>query len=62
LNHRLLGYELKDEAKPLAAGEFKKLLDSYLPSLQNMNQNKVQCLWQQKENISDMNNQLFLFP
>ncbi|THE13508.1 DUF421 domain-containing protein [Bacillus timonensis] len=36
----LLGYELKEEAKPLTVGEFKKLLDSYFPSLQNQEQNQ----------------------
>ena len=29
----LLGYELKDEAKPLNVGEFKKVLNDYLPAL-----------------------------
>ncbi|WP_423409424.1 DUF421 domain-containing protein [Heyndrickxia sp. MSNUG] len=29
----LLGYELKDDAKPLTAGEFKKVLNDYLPAL-----------------------------
>ncbi|MBY0099382.1 DUF421 domain-containing protein [Mesobacillus maritimus] len=38
----LLGYELKDDAKPLTVGEFKKVLDSYLPSLQNREQPHTQ--------------------
>lgn len=29
----LLGYELKDEAKPLTVGEFKKFLNDYLPAV-----------------------------
>ncbi|MEH7886540.1 DUF421 domain-containing protein [Bacillus sp. JJ1609] len=29
----LLGYELKDDAKPLTVGEFKKVLNDYLPAL-----------------------------
>ncbi|WP_053368870.1 DUF421 domain-containing protein [Bacillus sp. FJAT-27245] len=29
-----LGYELKDDAKPLTVGEFKKLMDMYFPGLQ----------------------------
>jgi len=29
----LLGYELKDEAKPLTVGEFRKMLNDYLPAL-----------------------------
>jgi uncharacterized membrane protein YcaP (DUF421 family) len=28
-----LGYELKDDAKPLTVGEFKKILNDYLPAL-----------------------------
>lgn len=28
-----LGYELKDEAKPLTVGEFKKLMDAYFPGV-----------------------------
>ncbi|MBT2637603.1 DUF421 domain-containing protein [Bacillus sp. ISL-39] len=28
-----LGYELKDEAKPLTVGEFKKALNDYLPAM-----------------------------
>ncbi len=28
-----LGYELKDDAKPLTMGEFKKLMNSYFPEL-----------------------------
>ncbi|WP_102261542.1 DUF421 domain-containing protein [Mesobacillus jeotgali] len=28
-----LGYELKDEAKPLTVGEFKKILNDYLPAM-----------------------------
>lgn len=47
----LLGYELEDEAKPLTVGEFKNLIDSYLPSLQNTEQNKSQSPSPQKENI-----------
>ncbi|MFZ0445820.1 MAG: DUF421 domain-containing protein [Bacillus sp. (in: firmicutes)] len=47
----LLGYELKDDAKPLTVGEFKKVLGSYLPSLQNVEQNKTQSPSSQKENI-----------
>ncbi|WP_223254440.1 DUF421 domain-containing protein [Bacillus sp. HNG] len=45
----LLGYELKEDAKPLTVGEFKKLLDAYFPSLQNEEQNQST----QKENIFD---------
>ncbi len=29
-----LGYELKDDAKPLTVGEFKKLMEAYFPELQ----------------------------
>lgn len=29
----LLGYELKDDAKPLTVGEFKKILNDYLPAM-----------------------------
>ncbi|WP_316568781.1 YetF domain-containing protein [Neobacillus sp. YIM B06451] len=29
-----LGYELKDDAKPLTVGEFKKLMDMYFPGVQ----------------------------
>ncbi|MGA9227260.1 MAG: DUF421 domain-containing protein [Mesobacillus sp.] len=29
----LLGYELKDDAKPLTVGEFKKVINDYLPAL-----------------------------
>ncbi|MFS0820348.1 DUF421 domain-containing protein [Bacillus sp. 1P02SD] len=43
----LLGYELKEDAKPLTVGEFKKLLDSYFPSLQKQEQNQST----QKDNI-----------
>ena len=28
-----LGYELKDDAKPLTVGEFKKILNDYLPAI-----------------------------
>lgn len=28
-----LGYELKDDAKPLTVGEFKKILNDYLPAM-----------------------------
>lgn len=28
-----LGYELKDDAKPLTVGEFKKILNNYLPAM-----------------------------
>ncbi|HAQ06561.1 MAG TPA: DUF421 domain-containing protein [Bacillus bacterium] len=28
-----LGYELKDDAKPLTVGEFKKMLNDYLPAM-----------------------------
>ncbi|MCM3584834.1 DUF421 domain-containing protein [Mesobacillus maritimus] len=49
----LLGYELKDDAKPLTVGEFKRLLNSYLPSLQNMEQQSKQTSSPQKENIFD---------
>ncbi|RDU38875.1 DUF421 domain-containing protein [Neobacillus piezotolerans] len=29
-----LGYELKDDAKPLTVGEFKKLMEAYFPGVQ----------------------------
>lgn len=29
----LLGYELKDDAKPLTVGEFRKMINDYLPAL-----------------------------
>ncbi|TYR81413.1 DUF421 domain-containing protein [Priestia megaterium] len=34
-----LGYELKEEAKPLTVGEFKQLMNSYFPLLSSANQN-----------------------
>ena len=34
----LLGYELKDDAKPLTVGEFKKFMDSYLDKSLNANE------------------------
>ncbi|MEH7107905.1 DUF421 domain-containing protein [Bacillus sp. JJ1764] len=37
----LLGYELKDDAKPVTVGELKKILNQYLPTPQNMTQQPV---------------------
>jgi uncharacterized membrane protein YcaP (DUF421 family) len=46
----LLGYELNDNAKPLTVGEFKKLLDLYLPLIQGAKDAK-QIPPQEKGNI-----------
>ncbi|MCM3412688.1 DUF421 domain-containing protein [Metabacillus litoralis] len=55
----LLGYELKDNAKPLTVGEFKKLLDTYFRT-QNVDQNRTQNLPSEKkqENIFEEINNL----
>jgi uncharacterized membrane protein YcaP (DUF421 family) len=46
-----LGYELNDDAKPLTVGEFKKLLEIHLPTLQNSDQSIMQKPSSVKENI-----------
>jgi uncharacterized membrane protein YcaP (DUF421 family) len=46
-----LGYELNDDAKPLTVGEFKKLLELYLPALQSADLSRMQKASPVKENI-----------
>ncbi|MDQ0858090.1 uncharacterized membrane protein YcaP (DUF421 family) [Bacillus sp. V2I10] len=53
----LLGYELKDNAKPLTVGEFKKLLESYFRT-QSVDQNRNQNSSPKKENIFEEINNL----
>jgi len=47
----LLGYELNDNAKPLTVGEFKKLIDMYLPFVQAAKDSTQQTTSKEKGDI-----------
>jgi uncharacterized membrane protein YcaP (DUF421 family) len=59
-----LGYELKDDAKPLTVGEFKKILNDYLPAIiMNMEEKQdsaKQDLFQELNNSKKQHNPKYL--
>ncbi|WP_420490637.1 DUF421 domain-containing protein [Neobacillus drentensis] len=55
----LLGYELKDDAKPLTVGEFKKLMDTYLAKALNDNEMTATIDKRSQEAEASSGNNLF---